>query len=149
MHATREAGNSPAGWAVAALVLATILASAPPAAAQRSGMSQALEQERMAFEIADTDGDMLISEGEFARDAAAGFSSLDTDGSGTLTPAELGPHDPALFARIDTNRDGLLTFDEVMAYKMKAFKAADSNGDDQLSFDEMVKAAEAQAGAGG
>lgn len=148
MHVSRKTNPVPAGWAASAAVLAILLASAPSALAQRSGLSTALEQERMAFEIADTDGDMLISEGEFARDAAAGFSSLDTDGSGTLTPAELGEHDPAAFALIDTNRDGVLTFDEIMTYKMKAFRAADTNGDGQLSFDEMTAAAEAQVGAG-
>lgn len=149
MHVTLRTNEARAGWAASAAALAFVLAAAPSAMAQRSGLSSALEQERMAFEIADTDGDMLISPGEFARDAAAGFSSLDTDGSGTLTPAELGAHDPAAFARIDTNDDGVLTFEEVMTYKMKAFEAADTDGDGQLSFDEMVKAAEKQVGAGG
>jgi len=66
--------------------------------------------ERLTFDAADTDGDGLISEGELARDAAAGFSGLDADRSETLTPQELGPHDPSMFSRIDANGDGVLTF---------------------------------------
>jgi hypothetical protein len=95
--------------------------------------------EMFAFEAADTDGNNLISEGEFVRDAAAGFSGLDRDRDGKLTPEELGPHDPAKFARVDADGDGVLTFTEVMTYKMRAFKAADTTYDDALSFDEMVK----------
>ena len=94
--------------------------------------------EMFAFEAADTDGNNLISEGEFVRDAAAGFSGLDRNRDGKLTPDELGPHDPAKFARVDANGDGVLTFTEVMTYKMRAFKAADTTYDDALSFDEMV-----------
>jgi hypothetical protein len=94
--------------------------------------------EQFAFEAADTDGNNLISEGEFVRDAAAGFSGLDRNRDGKLTPEELGPHDPAKFARVDANGDGVLTFSEVMTYKMRAFKAADTTYDDALSFDEMV-----------
>ena len=135
----RTAGAVPA--------LALLLATAPVALAQSSGLSAALQQERLAFEVADTDGDMLISRGEFARDAAAGFSSLDTDGSLTLTPAELGEHDPALFGPVDGDGDGELTFAEVMRFKMQAFEAADTDGDGYLSFDEMVAAAEDQLGA--
>jgi hypothetical protein len=94
--------------------------------------------EQFAFEAADTDGNNLISEGEFVRDAAAGFSGLDRNRDGKLTPEELGPHDPAKFARVDANGDGVLTFSEVMTYKMRAFKAADTTYNDALSFDEMV-----------
>lgn len=147
MNQTRNTRRAGAGGAVPALALALLLATGPAAMAQQSGLSSALQRERLAFEVADTDGDMLISRGEFARDAAAGFSSLDTDGSLTLTPAELGVHDPALFSAVDGNGDGVLTFDEVMSFKMKAFEAADTDGDGQLSFDEMVGAAEDQLGA--
>jgi hypothetical protein len=102
--------------------------------------------EMFAFEAADTDGNNLISEGEFVRDAAAGFSGLDRNRDGKLTPEELGPHDPAKFARVDANGDGALTFTEVMTYKMRAFKAADTNYDDALSFDEMVKSVTQEEG---
>jgi Ca2+-binding EF-hand superfamily protein len=94
--------------------------------------------EELAFEAADTDGNNLVSEGEFVRDAAAGFSGLDRNHDGKLTPEELGPHDPKRFAQVDANGDGVLTFSEVMNFKMKAFKAADKSQDDALSFDEMV-----------
>ena len=102
--------------------------------------------EKLAFEAADTDGNNLISEGEFVRDAAAGFSGLDRNRDGKLTPEELGPHDPAKLARVDANGDGVLTFTEVMTYKMRAFKAADTNHDDSLSFDEMVKSVTEEEG---
>ena len=97
--------------------------------------------EKIAFEAADTDGNNLVSEGEFARDAAAAFSGLDRNHDRKLTPDELGT---ASFARIDVNGDGVLTFNEVMTYKMKAFKAADKNNDNALSFDEMVSAVTAE-----
>jgi EF hand len=46
--------------------------------------------EQLAFEAADTDGNNLVSEGEFVRDAAAAFSGLDQNHDGKLTPSELG-----------------------------------------------------------
>lgn len=95
--------------------------------------------EELAFEAADTDGDNLVSIGEFARDAAAAFSGLDVNHDSKLTPEELQPHPGLSFSLVDTNSDGALTFTEVMTFKMKAFRAADTNQDDALSFDEMVK----------
>lgn len=99
--------------------------------------------EKIAFEAADTDGNDLVSEGEFVRDAAAAFAGLDFDRDGKLSPKELGAHDAKRFAAIDANGDGFLTFTEVMTYKMKAFRAADANKDNALSFDEMVASATA------
>ena len=97
--------------------------------------------EELAFEAADTDGNNLVSEGEFVRDAAAAFSGLDADRDGKLTPQELGPHDAKSFGEVD-----VLTFNEVMTFKMKAFRVADTNQDDALSFDEMVGAVRAEVG---
>jgi Ca2+-binding EF-hand superfamily protein len=96
--------------------------------------------EELAFEAADTDGNNLVDEGEFARDAAAAFSGLDAERDGKLTPQELELRDASGFTRIDANSDGVLTFKEVMTFKMKAFGAADKNQDGALSFDEMVDA---------
>jgi len=107
-------------------------------------MSWGLAYEQMSFEAADTDGNNLISEGEFVRDAAAGFAGLDSNHDGKLTPAELGNPDPRKFARVDANGDGFLTFTEVMTYKMKAFKAADTDGDGGLSFQEIVASVTAE-----
>ena len=59
--------------------------------------------EKIAFEAADTDGNNLVSEGEFARDAAAAFSGLDRNHDRKLTPDELGT---ASVAHIDVNGDG-------------------------------------------
>lgn len=101
-------------------------------------MDFGVDYEKIAFEAADTDGNNVISEGEFVRDAATAFSGLDRNHDLKLTPDELGPHDAEAFARIDTDGGGVLTFSEVMTYKMKAFKAADTNNDGALSFDEMV-----------
>lgn len=109
-------------------------------------MEFGVEYEMFAFEAADTDGNNLISEGEFVRDAAAGFSGLDRNRDGKLTPDELGPHDPVKFVRVDANGDGVLTFKEVMTYKMRAFKAADTTYDDALSFDEMVNSVTEEEG---
>ena len=102
--------------------------------------------EQLAFEAADTNGDNLVSEAEFARDAAAAFAGLDANRDGKLTPKELRADDPVTFAKIDADGDGVLTFNEVMAFKMKAFRAADKNRDDALSFDEMVGAVRAEVG---
>ncbi len=107
-------------------------------------MDLGLAYEEISFEAADTDGNNLISEGEFVRDAAAGFAGLDSNHDGKLTPAELGNPDPRKFARIDANGDGFLTFTEVMTYKMKAFKAADTDGDRALSFQEIVASVTAE-----
>jgi Ca2+-binding EF-hand superfamily protein len=102
--------------------------------------------EEIAFIAADTDGDGVVNEAEFVRDAARGFATLDKDGSGTLAPAELGPHDSALFVRVDANGDGKLTFTEVMTNKMRAFEAGDANQDGGLSFEEMVTVVEEEVG---
>ena len=102
--------------------------------------------EKIAFEAADTDGNNLVSEGEFARDAAAAFSGLDRNHDGKLTAEELDSPDPKKFALIDANGDGYLTFTEVMTFKMKAFRAADKNNDDALSFDEMVSSVSEEVG---
>jgi Ca2+-binding EF-hand superfamily protein len=102
--------------------------------------------ERFAFDTADTNGDGFVSEGELARDAAAGFSGLDRDRSETLTPDELGPHDPAAFARVDRNGDGVLTFSEVMINKTRGFEDGDKNNDGLLSFEEMVNEVKAEEG---
>ena len=102
--------------------------------------------EQLAFEAADTDGNNLVSEGEFVRDAAAAFSGLDQNHDGKLTPSELGTPDPKNIAKIDASGDEVLTFPEIMTYKMKAFKAADKNKDDALSFNEMVSAVTAEVG---
>ena len=102
--------------------------------------------EKIAFEAADTDGNNVVSEGEFVRDAATAFSGLDRNHDRKLTPDELGSPDPRQFALIDTNGDGVLTFTEVMTFKMKAFRAADKNNDDALSFDEMVSSVTEEVG---
>lgn len=100
--------------------------------------------QKVAFDAADTDGDNLISEAEFARDAAAAFAGLDENRDRKLTPKELGPHDPAQFKKVDANGDGVLTFKEVMTFKMKAFRAGDKSGDGKLSYEEMVATVKAE-----
>ena len=122
----------PAGWATSG-------AYAQPFSAQLPDpMDFGVVYEKLAFEAADTNGNDLVSEGEFVRDATVAFSGLDRNRDEKLTPTELGPHDAKRFARIDVDGNGALTFNEVMTYKMKAFRAADTNKDDALSFDEMV-----------
>jgi Ca2+-binding EF-hand superfamily protein len=131
----------------ASLAVAVTLGTIGTALAQQAtGDLEPGSYERLAFDVADTDGDGLVSEAEFARDAAAGFSGLDVDRSETLTPEELGLHDPAMFARVDANGDGVLSFSEVMIHKTQGFAAAGTNQDGKLSFEEMVEGVEAELG---
>lgn len=125
---------------------AVFAAAAARAQALPDPMDLGVAYEILAFEAADTDGNNLVSEAEFVRDAAAAFAGLDANRDGRLTPKELRADDPVTFAKVDANGDGVLTFAEVMAFKMKAFKAADTNRDDALSFDEMVRAVRAEVG---
>ena len=130
--------------AAGAIGAAALLLLAEPAMAQLDAIEGDLPplfRERLAFEMADTNNDGLVSEAEFARDAIAAFVALDQEGKGHLTPEDLGEHDPALFAKVDAAGDGVLSFDEVMAYKMAAFEAADTDGDGFLTFDEMIESA--------
>jgi Ca2+-binding EF-hand superfamily protein len=132
------------GWRRLALAALATAALGGGTARAQEGLDYSPEE--IAFIAADTDGDGVISEAEFVRDAARGFATLDQDGSGTLTPEELGPHDPAQFRRVDADGDGVLTFEEVMTHKMRAFKAGDTNQDGGLSFDEMVSVVEQELG---
>src|SRR5512132_1904406 len=63
--------------------------------------------EGLAFEAADTDGNNLVSEGEFVRDAAAGFRALDRDHDGKVALEELGAYGRNRFARVDADGDWL------------------------------------------
>ena len=133
--------------ALVAIGLTFALTFAPEAIAGSADDCECL-YERLAFEIADTNDDGFIDEGEFTRDAAAGFSGLDDDNAGFVTIDELDDPDLASFELIDVDGDGQLTFPEVMTFKLEAFMAADTDGDGYLSFDEMYNAAVAQVGAG-
>lgn len=133
--------------ALMAIGLTFALTFATGAAASSADDCECL-YERLAFEVADTDDDGFINEGEFTRDAAAGFSGLDDDHAGFLTLDELENPDPVAFALIDTDGNGQLSFSEVMTFKLEAFVAADADGDGFLSFNEMYDAAVAQIGAG-
>jgi EF hand len=136
-------------WLTGAIAgAASLVVSTADAQVLPNPMDFGVMYEQLAFEAADTDGNNLVSEGEFARDAAAAFAGLDANRDGKLTPQELGLPDAsaAAFARIDANGDGFLTFNEVMSYKMKAFQAADKSQDGFLSFDEMVNAVREETG---
>ncbi len=104
--------------------------------------AQATEPQReaseFAFDVADRDGDGVISEAELAYDTAAGFAGLDADGDEHLVPGELQPHDPADFRRADTSNDGRLSWSEVIKVKLKVLEDADTNGDGVLSKDEVL-----------
>jgi hypothetical protein len=102
---------------------------------------------REAFDAADTNGDGVIDEAEYAADAVSAFAGLDGNGDRILEPGEFdGTVDATLFDQIDGDGDGALSFDEVKAYKMDQFEEADRNGDAALSFDEAL---EFQAAGGG
>jgi Ca2+-binding EF-hand superfamily protein len=141
-------------WLIGVMAAAaSCVATAASAQVLPNPMDFGVVYEELAFEAADTDGNNLVSEAEFVRDAAAAFAGLDTNHDGKLTPDELRADDPvtfatlpATFAKIDANGDGVLTFDEVMTFKMKAFRAADKNQDGALSFDEMVSTVRSEVG---
>jgi Ca2+-binding EF-hand superfamily protein len=143
MTSRNERGFSP--WALAA---GTFLLGLGSASAQvlPDPMDLGRDYEIFAFEAADTDGNNLISEAEFARDAAAAFAGLDRNRDGKLSPQELGLKELTPFNRIDANGDGALTFTEVMEFKIKAFRAADKNRDGAFSFDEIVNAVREEVG---
>ena len=64
---------SSSAWVAVAMILGAI----GPAAAQADPSIPPDAAERVAFDAADTNDDGYVSEGELARDAAAGFSGLD------------------------------------------------------------------------
>ena len=97
-----------------------------------------MEASEFAFDVADRDGDGVISEAELAYDTAAGFAGLDVDGDEHLVPGELQSHDPADFRRADTSNDGRLSWSEVIKVKLKVFEDADTNNDGVLSKDEVL-----------
>lgn len=99
----------------AALAAALSAAASPLRAQAPAAAGDAYARERLAFEVADSDGDGLIDEAELTRDAAVGFSTLDVDRDRRLTRAELGEYDPKLFDRVDADRDGALDFEEMLA----------------------------------
>jgi Ca2+-binding EF-hand superfamily protein len=111
--------------ALAALVLA---AAASSAIAQ----SDQAEFSRVAFDLADRDGNEVVDEAELMADAITGFVALDADGDGAVEAgeADLGAADP--------DGDGRLTFEELMARKIAQMRAADVNGDGVLSFEETL-----------
>ena len=96
------------------------------------------EASEFAFDVADRDGDGVISEAELAYDTAAGFAGLDKDGDEHLVPGELQAHDAAAFGRVDTNNDGRLSWGEVVKIKLKVLEDADANGDGVLSKEEAL-----------
>ena len=103
---------------------------------------QATENQRkaseFAFDVADRNGDGVISEAELAYDTAAGFAGLDKDGDEHLVPGELQAHDAAAFGRVDTNNDGRLSWGEVIKVKLKVLEDADTDGDGVLSKQEVL-----------
>ncbi len=103
---------------------------------------QAAEDQRkaseFAFDVADRNGDGVISEAELAYDTAAGFAGLDKDGDEHLVPGELQAHDAAAFGRVDTNNDGRLSWGEVIKVKLKVLEDADTDGDGVLSKQEVL-----------
>lgn len=66
-----------AGFTLAATSMVAFSSYAQQAQTKlREPMDMGVDYEEIAFEAADTDGDNLISEGEFARDAAEKFKHL-------------------------------------------------------------------------
>lgn len=74
------------------------------------------------FKTLDTDGDGVISRGEFTRAvparnpnrAAQMFTGYDANGNGSIDAAEFRQARTARFQRLDRNSDGVLTSDETV-----------------------------------
>lgn len=90
---------------------------------------------RLAFEMADLNGDGQIDEAELVNDAITGFVAVDTDGSGAIAADEAGEGG---LGSADADGDGLLTLQEVMERKLAQMRAADANGDGVLSLEETI-----------
>ncbi len=122
------------------ILLASVLAMLWVCAPVQSG--QAAEDQKkaseFAFDVADRNGDGVISEAELAYDTAAGFAGLDRDGDEQLVPGELQAHDAAAFGRVDTDNNGGLSWSEVIKVKLKVLEDADTNGDGVLSKEEVL-----------
>ncbi len=122
------------------ILLASALAMLWVCAPVQSGQAAEAQKKasEFAFDVADRDGDGVISEAELAYDTAAGFAGLDKDGDEHLVPGELQAHDAATFGRVDTNNDGRLSWGEVIKVKLKVLEDADTNGDGVLSKAEVL-----------
>ena len=87
---------------------------------------------------ADGNGDGVVDEAEFARDAIVAFAALDKNDDGVLTPDELSGAGSGDFADADLNHDGRLTLDEVRTKRLEDFVAMDRNRDGVLTVDEVL-----------
>ncbi len=122
------------------------------------------------FEMADVDGDGVLTEAEFTQAHLARMARVDADGDGSLTPDELRAGFEARlrdgagrrFADADADGDGTLTLEEMQAAHQARdersfedgrhadrFAEADADGDGALTPDELRAAFDARRGARG
>ena len=114
-------------------------APAATAPSQSAACSSLAQFSRATLIAADTNGDGVIDEAEFARDAAAAYSGEDRNRDYRLTRSELPEAPSGAFERMDSNRDGALSFAEVRRAKLAEFEQADTNKDGVLSLDEVTR----------
>lgn len=93
---------------------------------------------REAFVAADSNGDGVIDEAEFAADTIKAFRGLDGNRDGVLSRNEVTGHEQGQFDRIDANKDGTLTLIEVQRQRLADFSAMDKNGDGAISVEEAI-----------
>lgn len=96
------------------------------------------QEQRAAFAAADTNGDGVIDEAEFAADAIKAFVHHTPDGDEVILIEDLPPELHAHAAEVDANGDGQLSFEEVRAFKLRQFHALDTNNDHVLTLDEVL-----------
>jgi hypothetical protein len=94
---------------------------------------------RAAFESADTSGDGLLDEGEYAADIVTAFVAVDSNGDERLSSDELHDAGAEVALTLDADHDGSLTIIEVMRAKIVDFENADKNGDGNLTIEEAAE----------
>lgn len=128
-----------------AIILAGATAlTAMPAAAQRFGNGEGLQQ----FEQADSNGDGLITRGEFVAARNARFDKMDRNGDGVVDKSDfkrLARFRPeavdrleAVIRQADGNNDGRLTRAELAAAPTPLHDRADRNGDGRVDQAELA-----------
>ena len=118
------------------ILTAAILALTAGPAVARSVLSE--DQQRAAFAAADTNGDGVVDEAEFAADIVTAFVAHDSDLDEIVIIEHLPGELHRQAAEVDADADGRLTFREVRAFKLCQFEELDANGNHLLEVEEVV-----------
>jgi Ca2+-binding EF-hand superfamily protein len=115
--------------------------------------SQERRDPAQLFEAADTNGDGVVTRGEFLAARAANFAKYDRNGDGFIDPQDfprrmratkqIGARLDELIVHFDTDGDGRINHAEFVDGPTSAFDLADTSRDGQLTADEIAAAASA------